>query len=373
MRVSTEIRRLPDPRRYHGGPTDNPLLRFAQEGAAGQTRLRDEICARIRQGDDGEILQALHCAPSCAVYRNLWEMVCAASDAALCGDERIIARLFAIPLVLVAGAKRRVVVPGVVPDIDAVSALLQKHGAFGAMRNLGLGNALCPSAALERVTPGRLFRWSTDFAAPAVPRELEARAMEVSPGREQVHLRFLVGAGIAQLAAVPFLEAAADIGVWGMPLTRLLAQQLAQPGLELLPVPRPPAAILKAAQLGRDAELGLSFNLFVSNGVRQFRATVGDPVVILSAHQAATGGAEIRVSLSSPFDDTLLEGFRWPLHPADDFEHALAGIGGLLQECHISDIRIIETVMADSLPGGALFIRVADYAAHARAAAGLTH
>ncbi|MEK6591928.1 MAG: hypothetical protein AABZ67_02480 [Pseudomonadota bacterium] len=364
---------MPDPRRYHGGPTDNPLLRLAQEDGVGQIRLREQIRVRIRQGGDAEILQALRCAPSCAVYRQLWESVCAASEDVLDSDEQIATHLFAIPLVLVAGAKSRVILPGAVPDIDAVCALLQKHGAFGAMRNLGLGNALCSSGTVERITPGEAFRWSTEFAASGVPRALEARAIEVAPGREQVHLRFLIGATIVPQAVAPFPEAAANIGAWGMPLTRLLAQQLAQPGLELLPVPRPPAAILKAAHLGRDAELGLSFNLFVSNGVRQFRATVGDPVAILAAHQAATGGAEIRVSLSSAFDDTLLEGFRWPLHPADDFEHTLAGITGLLQECRVSDIRMMATVMPDSLPGGALFIRVADYADHARAAAGLTH
>lgn len=373
MRVSTEACRLPDPRRYHDGTTDNPLLKLAHAGEAGQAGLRDEILARICHGDDREILEGLRCACSNIIYRRLWEMVCAASESAHMDAEHVVARLFAIPLVLVAGAKSRVVVPGVVPDIDAVCALLQKHGAFGAMRNLGIGNALSPSAALERVTPGMAYVWSTQLMASGVPRELEARPVEVSPGREQVHLRFLVGAAIVPAAATAFSENAANIGIWGMPLTRLLAQQLAQPGLELLPVPRPPVAILRAAQLGREAELGLSFNLFVSNGVRQFRASVGDPVAIISAHQDATGGAELRVSLSSPFDDTLLEGFRWPLHPADDFEHTLAGITGLLHECRINDTRMMATVMPDSQPGGAVFIRVADYQAHTLAAAGLTH
>lgn len=373
MRASTDISALPDPRRYFGGQADHPLLRLVQQGEAGRARLQDEIRAGIRRGEDEDVLEALRCAPSHAAYRGLWAALCAASDAAPGVDGHVFARLFAIPLVLVAGAKRRVVVPGAVTDIDAVCALLQQHAALGAMRNLGMGNALCPSEALERITPAALFRWSTDFAAAAQSRDLEAADMEISPGREQVHLRFLVGAGIAQHAAAPFMRDAADIGVWGMPLTRLLAQQLARPGLELLPIPRPPASILQAPHLGRDAELGLSFNLFVSNGVRQFRAAVGDPTAIVSAHQAVTGGAEIRISLSSPFDDTMLEGFRWPLHPLDDFGHVLEGITGLLRECRVSDVRTMETVMQDRLAGGALFIRVADHADHVQAARGLAH
>lgn len=373
MRASTDIAVLPDPRRYFDGQADHPLLRLAQQGESVQARLRDAIRADIRQGEDAGVLEALRRAPSSAVYRRLWQALCAASDAAPGGDEHVVARLFAIPLVLVAGAKRRVVVPGAIPDIDAVCALLQQHAALGAMRNLGVGNALCLPEALERITPVTLFRWSTDFGSFAAPHDLGAGDMEVGPGREQVRLRFLVGAGIAQQTAAPFMQDAADIGIWGMPLTRLLVQQLAQPGLELLPIPRPPASILQAPHLGRGAELGLSFSLFVSNAVRQFRAAVGDPTAMVSAHQAATGGAEIRISLSSPFDDTMLEGFRWPLHPVDDFGQTLAGITGLLRECRVSDIRMVETLLPEQLAGGALFIRVADHADHAQTARGLAH
>jgi hypothetical protein len=371
--ASTDTFLLPDPRRYHEGPTDNPLLKFAHAGEAGLAALREEILARIQDGDDREIQEALRCASSNATYCRMWELLCATSDAALIGAEQVIARVFAIPLVLVAGAKSRVVVPGVLPDINAVYTLLQKHGAFGEVRNIGLGNALSPADALERITPGKVYQWGMQLSASGVPHELEARPVDVAPGREQVHLRFLTGAAIVPAATTPISENACNIGVWGMPLTRLLAQQLAQPGLEILPVPRPLVAILKAAQLGREAELGLSFNLFVSNGVRQFRAGVGDPVAIISAHQTARGGAEIRVSLSSPFDDTLIEGFCWPLHPVDDFEQTLAGITGLLQECRISDVRMMATVMPDRLSGGAVFIRVADYDGYALAAPGLAH
>lgn len=361
MPVSTDTCLLPDPRHYYEGPSDNPLLKLAIAGETGLAGLRDEMLARIRRGDDCEILEALRCAPSETIYRRLWELVCTSSDAAHGGDEKIIARLFAIPLVLVAGAKTRLVVPGVVPDSDAVCALLQKHGAFGVMRNIGLGNSLSPAKALEGITPGKAHIWSTQMMASGVPHELEACAVVVAAGREQVQLRFLTGAAIVPSGAAPFSESAASIGEWGMPLTRLLSQQLAQPGLELLPIPRPPTAILEAALLGREAELGLSFNLFVSNAVRQFRASVGDPVVIISAHQAEKGGAELRISLSSPFDDTLLEGFRWPLHPADDFERVLAGITGLLLDCRIADVRMLANELPARLSGGAVFVRIADF------------
>ncbi|MBX9810325.1 MAG: hypothetical protein K2Y16_01755 [Burkholderiales bacterium] len=60
--------------------------------------------------------------------------------------------------------------------------------------------------------------------------------------------------------------------------------------------------------------------------------------------------AEIRISMSSVFDDTQLEGFRWPLHPFDELERIVESIAGLLRECRISDVRIAEAVFSDGKP-----------------------
>ena len=364
---------LPDPRRWNDQPGDDPLLRLARASLAGdrvaQTLLAEALHECVRHGRDGEIAGALQLAPGPTVYRHLWELVCAAVDRPRAGDEPVVARLFAIPVVLVAGAKSRATIPGIVPDIGEITALLETHGAIGATRNFGLSNALSPLPALERITPSAVYAWARDFTASGAPREIGAEAINVAPGREQVQLRFLVGAGIAAPAAPSFLETAANIGTWGMPLTQALARQLAQPGLDLLPLSRPPTAILKAAHAGRCAQLELAFSLFVSNTVRQFRSAVGDPAVILSAHQGEAGAAEIRISMSSAFDDTLVEGFRWPLHPLDEIGQVVSNITDLLRECRIGDVRAVEPVcFDDKAPDRPLFIRVADYDRLGRAA-----
>ncbi len=364
---------LPDPRFWNEDSGDNPLLRLARaclEGdRAAEKRLLEMLHACIGQGRDEEITGALRLAPGPAVYRPLWEHACAVVDRPQASDEPVVARLFAIPVVLVAGAKRKVTIPGIVPDIGEIIALLKTRGAVGATRNFGLSNALSPLSALERIRPGQAYDWARDFTASGASRDSGAQAIDIAPGREQVQLRFLVGAGIAALAAPSFLETAANIGTWGMPLTRALARQLAQPGLDLLPVPRLPTTILKAAHAGRCAQIELAFSLFVSNTVRQFRSMVGDPTVVLSAHQGETGAAEIRVSMSSALDDTLLEGFCWPLHPLDEIEQVVSNITDLLRECHISDVRAVEPVCCDDkAPDRPLFIRVADHDRLARAA-----
>lgn len=346
--------------------SSDPLLHLALASQSGdpaaRTRLSDELQACIRQGGDDAISAALRLSPSVVAYRHLWEQVCAAADRPQSDAGSVVARLFAIPVVLVAGAKSRITLPGIVPDIGEISALLETHGAVGATRNFGLNNTLSSLQALERITPSQVHRWTDAFTTSGLPREIGADAIEVAPGREQVQLRFLIGAGIAPRTAPSFLETAANIATWGMPLTRLLAKQLGRPGLDLLPVPRPLTALLNAAHAGRSAQLELAFNLFVSNTVRQFRSAVGDPAVILAAHQGGAGMAEIRISMSSALDDTQLEGFRWPLHPLDDLGQILASITGLLRECRIGDVRAVGSVFFDGRETERpLFLRIADF------------
>ena len=146
-----------------------------------------------------------------------------------------------------------------------------------------------------------------------------------------------------------------------MPLTKLLASQLAQPGLDVLPIPRAPVAMYLAADAGRAAQIELAFSLFLSNTVRQFRMAVGDPAVVLSAHRLDDGGAELRVSLSSPFDESMLEGFRWPLYPADDYLEIVNKIKQLLDEVKLNDRRSLAQVVDDLNARGGRFLSGRDF------------
>lgn len=352
--------RIPDPRSFPARVTGSDLASLATSSYAGdpsaQTALAGTLREYIRRGNDAEISAALLDAPSHAVYRHLWEGVCATAERAAEAGGMLRTQVFALPLILVTGATRPVIISAIVPEIAELTTLLEQYGAIGATRNFGLSNALCPLEALEGLKPSAVYRWSADWLAGAAPREIPPQEVTVEPGREQVHLRFLVGAGITSRDAPSFLEAATTIGAWGMPFTRALARQLAQTGLDLLPLPRSPISLLRAAHTGRYAQLELASNLFVSNTVKQFRATVGDPTVVLSAHRIEGEAGELRISMSSVFDDTLIEGFRWPLYPLDDLERIFTAVRELLHDCRVTDVRAVETVLPERLASGALFL-----------------
>ena len=354
---------IPDPRRYGTGEPHAPLGTLIHRVTTGDAAARGELLGwvkdRLAQVDDAAVFGALAGAASQVEYERLWELVCIAVEDA--GEDQpgdVALRLFAIPLVLVTAARAGATIPGTLSDVAALHALFERRGAFGTARNIGLGNALCASDTLERLSPSTVYAWCQNWSQQR--RDFPADALDVHPGREQVHLRFLMGAGVAPREAPSFRETASNIVAWGMPVARELVRQLAQPGLELLPLPRAPVALLRAPQAGRVAALDAAFNLFVSNTVRNFRASVGDPSVVISAHALQDGGAEVRVSLSAAFDDTLLEGFRWPLHPLDDIRSIEENMTSLLRECRVHDIVHIERVLSDRLPSGKLFLRKED-------------
>jgi len=326
---------LPDPRHYGVDASQHPFNQLSE--SALRRELRDALANRR----DAEISAALRAAPSHAAYAKLWHAVCDVAhqiDSAAPSDA-IIARVFALPLVIITGSARPASLAGVIPDIAAVKTLLERNAALGPARNFGLSNALCTRETLEALKPSEVYAWT--HAAAGAPRELEPSAIEIVEPGEKVHLRFLAGASITSASEPSFVETASNIGAWGMLLTRELAAQLTQSGIEILPLPRPPLDLLRAAHAGRVAQLDAAFSLFASNAVRRFRSATGDPVAVISAHD----DIEIRAGLSSPFDDAAVDGFRWPLHPLDDIDRIVSSMTGLMRECRVNEVHCVERVL----------------------------
>ena len=326
---------FPDPRRYGDGFAPHAVEKL--DPAA----LRLHLKSLLERGDDAEIALALRAATNHAAYAKLWQVVCDAANHGGSDAEpgAVVARIFALPLVIITGSRRPASLPGVVPDIAAVTELFKQHGALGPTRNFGLGNALCSLETVESVGAGEIYAWTRAAGAPR--RELPPSAIQIAEAGEHVHLRYLVGAGIAPAAEPSFVETASNIGVWGIPLTRALAAQFARPNLEVLPLARPPLDLLRAGQAGRYAQLEAAFNLFASNAVRRLRGATGDPHAVISAHD----DGDIRISLYSPFDESLREGFRWPLHPLDDLTGLLQSVAELLTACRVTHVQYSPTLL----------------------------
>ena len=340
---------LPDPRENVSTAT-HPLIHAAAQ--ADDVVLRTALQQALETSDDAGIRTALAVQPPARAQR-VARLLAAALDA---NGEGIGLRFFAIPLVIVAGSRKPATVSGALPEVHVLRGLLEEHGAVGVTRNFGLGNALVSAEALDAISPSALWRAAGDTAQRAPLTELQPEPIKVAGSREQVHLRFITGAGITPQHLPSFLESAANIGTWGMAMTIELARQLAQSGLEILPMPRPPQPLLTAAHAGRRAQLEAALSLFLGNTLRKFRMAVGDPEAVLSAHKLDNGAGELRLSLSTPFDDSLFEGFAWPLQPQDDTVEVSQLFQTVLAECRVPSVTVLKQVLPERLPGGSVFV-----------------
>jgi len=326
---------LPDPRRY--APfSSNSLVAIAQEalqrGSAMQHgKPAEELAAAmgqaLRAGDDSLIEQALAESTSHAVFR----MLAGALDAALkeSGEAALQLRIFAIPVLLVTGGRGPMNLTGVVTDIGELTTLFELHGTLGPMKNFGLSGALVSAAGLAAMKPSAVYRRSRETGQEmAQPLDLPPEEIRISGVEEEVHLRFLTGVSVTSADAPGFTETAGNIGAWGMPLTRALAAQLGQPGLSLLPIPRPPMSHLQALEAGTFAAL------------RKFRSRVGEAEAVVAAY---TDG-NIRIRLSSPFDASMSQEYAWALQSGDDIAAVSAGIFSLLEECRVTNVAVAETI-----------------------------
>ena len=369
---------IADPRAFPAasGTKQEPLIRLAEAslGALSASRadeidrtLVSALALHLQAHDASTLADLFPGTPSAAVTRHLWRrLIDAWREASTPADgDQVVATLFALPIVIVVGATPSApepvartlagVLAGVLTDAGRVTAILREHRALGGNVNFALAAPLVAADALDIPRLPTLLSWQKlsrdDVSA---PRELLPTPMVVRPDQESVHLRFLVGTAIGASNVNPFGDKAG--GEWLMPLAQELSRQLTTTGVSVLALPRPPQAPLLALQQGRAAQREVGAQIFASNAIRRFRARVGEPSAVISAHRCADapGGGELRLSLSSPFDPHQAEGFRCPLFPPDRAGDVATMLLDLLRDCRVNDVRVVAGMQPDRDPGTGL-------------------
>lgn len=344
---------LPDSRRYPRVDARDSLIRLAMSllterdlGALvrKEADLDAELSRLLGQHDDAAVGEALGKVPSQEVYFCLYDRLRQVVERPPvdAGRHNL---FFALPLVLVAGSRGPLSLPGVLPDAAAVAALLREQGIFGADAEIELSERLATETQLAVVRPSELARWRDDPAA-ALP-DFEPQPLQVNG--EAVLLRFIVGVARQPAQAQAAVELNAKPGQWGLALTKLLAEQWKLDGLTLFPLPRSPQAWLPARHDGRTARLHIQFEVFASNMLRKLRQGGEQPVAVLSAHD----NDEIHVTLGAAANSEVWEGFVWPLQPLDRVDTVINVMVELLRECRLEQIHCLPEVMPavqDGLP-----------------------
>jgi hypothetical protein len=307
----------------------------------------------LRRNDSKTLIAALDAAPSIEVRRYLWQRCLDAWSAVSepPSGSQLAAALFTVPLVLVAGSDAGHSTPGVdavLADPDAVTTILREGGALGGCRTLAIAPCLAGAEAVAIEAWPRLLQWQASALDGRSPeRAIAPASIVVSTRQETAHLRFLVGCALAAPGARLF--EARDAAAWGMDLARGLHATLRSPGITLLALARPAAIPPLGWSDGLEAQRSVAAQLFAVAALRALRSQRGEPTAVVSAHRAAdaTGGGELRLSLSSPFDERPADGLRYPLLPFETVRDALATLEQLLRDCRVDDVRIAGGVHPD--------------------------
>lgn len=346
-----------------------PLFDLAEASLAATSATRADAIDRALAGAMAEHLQsgrmglladAMAVAPSVAIARQLWRRLIDAWALATRppAGEGIVATLFAMPVVVVAGSLEGAEPPpstpdvaGVLSDTERLRAILSEHRALGGNQTFAFAPALVAADAVDVPRLSALLTWQ-NLAGSSGSREhdLPPAPFAVQPGQQSVHLRFLIGTALAARDAA--ILGAAGMTGWALPFAQELARQLATPGLSVLALPRMPETPPAALQHGRSAQREVAAQLFASNAIRKLRAVAGEPAAVISAHRAAAapGGGELRLSLSCAFDSRRAEGFRCPLFATDHASDVAAMLVELLRDCRIADVRVLPGVHPDRDP-----------------------
>jgi hypothetical protein len=319
-----------------GNPLAELALRASREPSALQQGTAGRALLAAIESADAEVLEQALAKPASP---NAAQALERGLDLAMAGnaDAAISLQALAFPILLVAGGKAPATIPGAVPDVGALRELLEVHGALGQNRNFGLGNALVGETMLAAIRP-RDIGMAGD--APRIGASLAPEPVALDMAAESASLRFLVGAALTPRDAPGVPETAANVGAWGMPWTRALSEQLAQPELSLLAIPRPPQSLRRALATGRFARAEIAFQLFLSQALREVRAKAGEPWVRVSSHADGT----VRVALATPFDEGLAPEHRWAVGPADDYPAIATSVLALLAECRLDDVEVVPTL-----------------------------
>jgi len=214
---------IADPRVYCAstGSIQESLIRLAEASLAASSASRAEeidaalvsaLAGHLQAEDAFWLADLFSAAPSATVARHIWRRLIDGWRAASAAEgDCVVATLFALPVVIVAGATSNESSPaastlgGVLNEPERVMALLREHDALGGNLTFALAAPMVAADMLDISRLPTLLAWQNLWSSDGpVARELHPTPMLVHSNQESVHLRFLIGTAIGASAVDVF-------------------------------------------------------------------------------------------------------------------------------------------------------------------------
>jgi len=351
---------LPDPRQYPASMPSNMLLHDVEatlNAASADDRqmwlsnVKASVSDYLERDEVLPLSVALAMVPSQAAYKQLWQALCEVVD-----GEGSVETLFALPIVLVVGAKSPTTLPGGLPEASGLLDLLVEHKVVLDPARVNLLPKLLHPDSVSGLSSGTLYRLNREGNVLQAP-EIEALPeAPLSVSGEGVFLRYLIGSVLHVPGEPAPMLLGGAVGGWGMPAMQWLGEAFKTEGVTLFPIARPPQPWLPALVSGGRARLEVAMQVFASNRLRKLRELSLNPVAIASSHQ----GGELRFTLSAAGDERNWEGFVWPLSALDSVPLIARQFAELMADCRVDDVRFVPSVQPDQQGDVPLFFTADD-------------
>ncbi|MCB6185306.1 hypothetical protein LIN78_17300 [Leeia sp. TBRC 13508] len=351
--------RVSDPRTITAFPFSAEYPELANWlSQAGSAPINKALIEELFFEGKSEVIGALLAALPAKERLQCWKAVAAIADGTgtVQRDDGKLVRLFAIPLVIVAGSRQPYTIPALLPNPLEMRALLVEHGVMDSSNHVWMSGELVDLESLGKIKNDAWYQahLATTLATQGFPFNLTPSDVLVE-SQERVHLRFIVGI-VVEDASRQRARIGDEVGKWGIPFGQLLQKQWQKEGMTLFVMPRALTGVVAGQYDARFTTLEVAFHLFASSIIRRIREGVGDPAVILSVHE----NAEIRVTIQSRLQQDVVERFVWPLDPKDHIPSVFSMMHTFFTECQVSDIILIDRCLPATVEEGIPFFPCLD-------------
>lgn len=334
---------LPDTRPYPTDAVKNELLLYAAQIAKpssgaqlalAREHLHAQILGQLQQRHTLGLSVALNMAADAQIYTVLMDAV----DAILCAQNEHQAQWFAMPIVIVAGAKQAVELAIHTP-VAALCAILERYPALRALGRAQWLPQLLKAEDFAQITVQQWFDAKENFTvAQDFALSLPATSLPIPP-EQSVHVVYALGYGDVHLKTL----LGKNVSEAALPLMQMWQEHLMHDDLTLFTNPLTINSPLAALADANHMRLRMALDVFSANVIRDIRLQNQEVAVVMAAQE----GGKLLFGFNALGSVLSIHHiFTWDLSPRENIALVQQDFINLMIDCQVQQIRILREPIA---------------------------
>lgn len=327
---------LPDTRPYPTDPVKNDLLLYATQiahatSSAQRTLAQEQLRGKIHEMLAQNFYLSLSVAMSMAGDEQVYAALMDTLDSVLHAQNPDEVQWFALPVIVVAGAKQANVLPHTAPSVE-LAACLANYPTFRPLTHAKWLPNLIRADDFAAIKADKWFAAKQNIQAAEHFAQTLPESQLAIPADQSVHAFYALGYGNADL--LPVLGQ--NLREAALPLMQVWQQSLATQGLTLFTNPLSPNAPLAALTDASHMRLRMALDVFAANAIRAIRLQSPRVGVVMAAQE----GGKLLFGFNTT--DQAFElpelTFTWQLSPRESIGVVQQNFLNLMADCQVEHI-----------------------------------